>query len=108
MSLIELDEKNFEAEVIQSNLPVLVDFHANWCGPCQMAAPIIEELAKAYEGKVKIGKVNVDDNSGIAGKFGVMSIPTAIMFVGGKEVNRQVGFGGKDAYEAMIRKVVKS
>lgn len=106
MSLIELNDKNFEEEVVKSSLPVLVDFFAQWCGPCKLAEPVIEELANGYQGKASFGKVNVDESAAVASKYGVMSIPTVIMFVGGKEVDRQVGFGGKEAYEAMIKKTI--
>ena len=106
MSTIQINEKNFEEEVVKASLPVLVDFYADWCGPCKMAEPLIEELAESYKDRVKIGKVNVDESSSVAGKFGVSSIPTVVMFVDGKEVARQVGFGGKESYEAMIKKVI--
>jgi thioredoxin 1 len=95
-------DANFEAEVLQSRIPVMVDFWATWCGPCLMAGPIIEELAKELEGKVKVGKMNVDENPDTPLKFNIMSIPTVIVFKGGKEVGRQVGFSGKEGYINMI------
>jgi len=82
---------NFEAEVLQSDIPVLVDFYAEWCGPCKMMGPIVEKLAEKYEGKVKIGKLNVDDCMEIAQRYRVASIPTFIFFEGGKEVETVVG-----------------
>ena len=85
----------------------LIDFYADWCGPCRAAAPIIEELSGEYEGKAVIGKLDVDANTSVAGKYGVMSIPTVIMFQGGKETDRQVGYAGKPGYEGMLKKVVK-
>lgn len=106
MSLVHLDDKNFEDEVIKSKLPVLVDFFAEWCGPCKMAAPIMEELGNDFEGKINIGKLDVDAAINIAAKFGVQSIPTVIMFKDGKEVERKVGFGGRSPYEEMIKKVL--
>lgn len=106
MAMIHFSESTFDKEVLASKLPVLVDFSADWCGPCRMAAPIIEELAGIYEGKILIGKLDVDANVGIAARYGVQSIPTVIMFEGGKEVDRKVGFGGRSGYEEMIKKVI--
>lgn len=82
---------NFESEVLQSNIPVLVDFYAEWCGPCKMMGPIVEKLAEKYEGKVKIGKLNIDDDMEIAQKYRVASIPTFIFFEGGEAVETVVG-----------------
>lgn len=104
--MLELTDKNFETEVIKADLPVLVDFSAVWCGPCQMAMPAIEELAKKYEGKIKVGKVDIDQSGGISQKYGVMSVPTAIIFQDGKETKRQVGFPGKDGYEKLLEEVL--
>lgn len=87
---------NFDKEVLQSEVPVLVDFYADWCGPCKMMAPVVEELAKAYEGKVKIGKCNIDDEMEIAQRYNVMSIPTFIIFKGGEAVDTKVGAMSKD------------
>ncbi|MEK7514016.1 MAG: thioredoxin, partial [Patescibacteria group bacterium] len=95
MSIIQLTDKDFEEKVIKSTTPVLVDFYADWCGPCKLAAPVIEELAEEYKGRLTVGKVNVDENSILSGKYGVMSIPTMIVFKDGKEVERASGFGGK-------------
>lgn len=99
---VTLSETNFESEVLQSDLPVLVDFWAPWCGPCQTIEPIIEELAKEYEGKLKIGKLNVDEAPQAASKFGVMSIPAVVFFKKGEEVKRQIGLSGKDEYKKVI------
>jgi len=89
-------DQNFEEEVLKSELPVLVDFFAVWCGPCQMMAPVIEEMAKELEGKVKIGKMNVDESPQTAEKFGIMSIPTLILFKNGEPVKTLQGFRGKE------------
>lgn len=82
---------NFEAEVLKSNIPVFVDFFADWCGPCQMMAPVIDKLAEEYAGRIKVGKVNVDDNSELAIKYQVMSIPNMKFFKGGKVVDEVIG-----------------
>ncbi len=89
-------DQNFDSEVLKSELPVLVDFFAVWCGPCQMMAPTIEEIAKELEGKVKVGKLNVDESQQTAGQYGVMSIPTLILFKGGKAAKTIVGFRSKE------------
>ena len=105
MAAVHFSDADFEEKVLKSPLPVLVDFSAEWCGPCRLAAPIIDELAGVYAGKVTIGKLDVDESQGTAAKYGVMSIPTVIVFKGGKEVERKVGFAGKGGYEEMIKKV---
>jgi thioredoxin 1 len=92
---VEIEEAKFDEAVLKSKTPVLVDFWAPWCGPCRMVAPIVEELAGEYAGKVNFVKVNVDNNQKIAGKYGVMSIPTLILFKGGKPMTNIVGFKPK-------------
>ncbi len=100
--MITFTDQNFEKEVLESETPVLVDFWAPWCGPCQMMGPIIEELAEENEGKVKVGKLNVDENPQVAAKFGIMSIPTVVFFKDGKEINRQIGLESKEVYLKLI------
>lgn len=92
---LNLNSENFEEEVLNSEQPVLVDFYADWCGPCKMMAPIIEELAVELKGKGKVGKINVDNSQDLAMKYGIMSIPTLIIFKNGKEFKRFVGVRDK-------------
>lgn len=99
MSEIRLTESNFDQEVMQSEIPVVVDFWATWCGPCQMLAPVLEEVAEAYEGKVKVGKVNVDEEMSIAMKYHISSIPKLLMFKNGEVVNQSLGFLPKESLE---------
>ena len=102
MAEIVLTGDNFESEVMQSELPVLVDFWATWCGPCRMVGPVVAEIAEQYEGKVKVGKVNVDEEDELAERFGVQSIPTIILFKNGEEAARQVGFAPKAKLVQML------
>ena len=104
MAEITLTKENFENEVLHSDVPVLVDFFATWCGPCKMLAPILAELAEENEGKLKVGKINVDDEGELAREFGIMSIPTLIVFKGGKETAKSVGYCSKAELEALIAK----
>lgn len=97
---------NFETEVLQNNLPVVVDFYADWCGPCKMLSPIIESLEPQYAGKVVIGKLNVDDHPQIAARYGVMSIPTLIAFQGGEVVWTSVGLLPANAIEEKLSSLV--
>lgn len=102
MSVVHVDSKNFEAEVLHSTQPVLLDFWATWCGPCRMLAPVIEQLGAQYEGKVVVGKVDTDEQPALAMQFGIMSIPTVILFKDGKEVERKVGVMPAQAYTQML------
>jgi thioredoxin 1 len=95
-------DQNFQNDVLKSTTPVVVDFWAPWCGPCKLVGPTIEQLAVDYKGKVKVGKLNVDENPDVAGTYGVMSIPTVMVFKGGQPVKAQVGAQSKDAYKRMI------
>ncbi|MBI2590762.1 MAG: thioredoxin [Candidatus Blackburnbacteria bacterium] len=104
MVVAEITDSEFDQKVTKSDKPVLVDFHAVWCGPCKMAGPILDELADEYKNKVEIVKVDVDKNPNSTQKLGVMSIPTTILFKDGAEVGRQVGFGGKQKFAELIQK----
>lgn len=99
---LKLSSENFKEEVLNSEKPVLVDFYADWCGPCNAMSPVIEELAKELEGKAKVGKINVDENSDIAVEYNVMSIPTLIVFKNGKEEKRLVGLRDKEELLSMF------
>jgi thioredoxin 1 len=103
MSALHLDEKNFEQEVLKSNLPVLVDFWAEWCGPCRAIAPIIEELAGELQGKMKVAKLNVDEAQDLAGNYNVMSIPTLLIFKNGQPVEQVIGAMPKPQLMAKIK-----
>lgn len=102
MSLTHFTDLNFKKEVLESDVAVLVDFWATWCGPCKMIAPIVEELAKEYDGKMKIGKLDVDSNPKTATAYGVMSIPTIIFFKKGKVMNQAVGVLNKSGLKRKI------
>jgi thioredoxin 1 len=101
---IVFTDQNFEAEVIKSDKTTLVDFWAPWCGPCQMMGPIVEELAKESTGKYKVGKLKVDENSAVSQKFGIMSIPTIMIFKGGKMVKQLIGVQSKEALKEELEK----
>ena len=98
---------NFEAEVLKSETPVLVDFWAGWCMPCKMVAPIIEQLADQYVGKLKVAKLDVDENPEIASKFVIMSIPSVFLFKGGVKIDQMVGARPKAQFDEMLKKYIK-
>ena len=103
---VEITNDNFDTEVLNSNIPVLVDFWAEWCGPCKMIDPIVEELAESYDGKLKVATVNVDDVGDIAARYGIVSIPTLLVFKGGEIVNKQVGAVPRPAIENLFKEYV--
>ena len=103
MAELKITRENFENEVMKSDIPVLIDFWAPWCGPCRMMGPIIEQLAEEYEGKAKVGKVNVDEEGELSQAFGVMSIPTIVLVKDGKVVKQVVGARPKAEMEAMLQ-----
>ena len=102
--ITHLTTKTWDFEVLRSNLPVFVDFWAEWCGPCRMVGPAVEQIGKIMAGKVKVAKLNVDENQEIAMKYGVQSIPSLILFKGGKEVARTIGAAPKETYLKFIEK----
>ncbi len=104
MSVVQIMDGDFEEKVLKSKKPVILDFFATWCGPCKLAEPVLEELSEEHKDKVVIAKIDVDKNPDSAQKFGVMSIPTTILFRDGKEAGRQVGFAGKKPFEDLINK----
>lgn len=103
MAEVTITKDNFQKEVIESDIPVLLDFWATWCGPCRMLAPTLEEIARENEGKIKVGKVNVDDQQELAIRFRVMSIPTLIVFKNGKITNQTMGLQPKESLMALLR-----
>lgn len=105
-AVLTLTDANFDRDVLQSDQPVLVDFWATWCAPCKAISPLIDSVAADYAGKVKVGKVNVDDNPATPGKYGVRGIPTIILFKGGKVIDQVVGAVPKSQLDALIAKAL--
>ncbi len=103
---VHVQEKDFDTQVLQAEQPVLVDFWAEWCAPCRMIAPIVEELASEYDGKLKVVKVDVDENPGVANRHGIMSIPTLGIFKGGEMVDRLVGYMPKPELKKRLEKIL--
>jgi len=106
-NLLHFSDVEFDEEVLKSDLPVLVDFWAPWCGPCLSIAPAVEELAKEYSGRIKVGKMNVDENPAVPSSFGIRGIPTLILFKSGKAVDQIVGAVSRDRLRTMIDKSIK-
>src|SRR5512139_3411516 len=104
--LVHVTDKNFSAEVLNADLPVLVDFWATWCAPCRSISPIVEDLAKDFMGKLKVAKLNIDENPGTPSQYGVRGIPTLILFKGGKVVDQIVGAVPKSRLVALIEKAL--
>jgi len=105
-SQVTITNDNFETEVEKSEVPVLIDFWAEWCMPCKMVAPVVAEIARAYDGKLKVGKIDVDAEGDLAARFNVMSIPTLIVFNGGEVVGQRVGAVPRPAIEALFKELV--
>lgn len=103
---LEVTDDTFDSEIVNSTIPAVVDFWATWCGPCKMIGPVVEELAGQYEGKVKIGKMDVDNNRKTPARFGIRNIPTLIFFKGGEVVNTVVGAQSKTSLEEQIKKLL--
>ncbi|MFN4299133.1 MAG: thioredoxin [Thermaurantimonas sp.] len=101
---VELNERNFDEIVVKSDKPVLVDFWAEWCGPCRIIGPTVEELAKEFEGKAIVGKVNVDENISVASKYGIRNIPTLLIFKSGQVVDKHVGVASKSVLAEKLNK----
>ena len=104
--MVQVTDDNFDAEIVNSDLPAMVDFWAEWCGPCRMVAPVVEELAKEYEGKIKVAKMDVDKNRQTPAKFGIRNIPTLILFKGGEVANTIIGAQPKSSIEAELKKLL--
>ena len=104
--VVTLQDSTFEAEVLKSDVPVLVDFWAVWCGPCEAIAPVVDDLAREYKGKLKVGKLDIDQHQGVPQKFGIRSIPTLLLFKGGRVVDTIVGSVPKSKMLESIRKVM--
>ena len=108
MTDVIFTDQNFETEVLKSTIPVVVDFWAPWCGPCKVVSPIIEELAGEFEGKVKVGKLNVDDNQAMASEYGIMSIPSIVFLKDGKPIKTMIGAQSKENFKKGIEEILSS
>lgn len=105
-NVMEFDDQNFDSDVLEAGMPVLVDFWAVWCGPCKAIAPIVEEVANDYSGKVRVGKIDVDSNNQVAMRYGIRSIPTLLLFSGGEVVDQIIGNVAKANIESMLSKAL--
>ena len=105
-NILVLTAENFPAQVLQSTRPVLVDFWAEWCGPCKMIAPVLDELASEFDGRVSIGKINVDEQQALASQFGVQGIPTLLIFKGGQVIDQVVGLRGKKDLQSRLERAL--
>ena len=105
-NVMEFDDQNFDSDVLEAGMPVLVDFWAVWCGPCKAIAPIVEEVANDYSGKVRVGKIDVDSNNQVAMRYGIRSIPTLLLFSGGEVVDQIIGNVAKANIESMLSKAI--
>ena len=108
MADLNFTDQDFKTQVLESSEPVVVDFWAPWCGPCRTVSPIIDELVKEFKGKVKIGKINVDENSQIAGQYSVMSIPSVVFFKNGQPIRTMVGAQSKENYKQEIERLLRN
>ena len=108
MTVAHIKQENFKDEIVNSDMPVIMDFWASWCGPCQMMGPIFEELSKEYAGKLKFAKVNTQENQALAMKFGIRGIPSLVITKNGKEIDRIVGFAPKEVLKNKIDKVLSN
>ena len=105
-NVIEFNDQNFDSDVLEAGTPVLVDFWSVWCGPCKAIAPIVEEIANDYSGKIKVGKMDVDRNNQVAMRYGIRSIPTLLVFNNGEVVDQVIGNVGKESIESMLNKAL--
>jgi len=105
-NVMEFDDQNFDSDVLEAGMPVLVDFWAVWCGPCKAIAPIVGEVANDYSGKVRVGKIDVDSNNQVARRYGIRSIPTLLLFSGGEVVDQVIGNVAKASIESMLSKAL--
>ena len=105
-NVMEFNDQNFDSDVLKAGMPVLVDFWAVWCGPCKAIAPIVEEVANEFSGKVRVGKMDVDSNNQVAMRYGIRSIPTLLLFSGGEVVDQVIGNVGKESIKSMLSKAI--